>query len=341
MFTLSFSDVLTNGDYRHAQVSKRKMSDRSPRKHSERTRKVKSYNEEFSLSETNSNSEEEESNSGDGEWNIASKRRKKDSSSKKKRRSLKNTPEKKSTRPTRSSSNHQTSSYSSLRSSNARWRSPSPEDDSQTRSNELSPLRKRSTRLRNSSTRRPMYSQDDSASGSDSEPSESPCDQNSNSSSKSSYDKNSNSSSKSSYEKNSRSRNSPVERRSSPVARSSRRLLQVSNEESSSRSQPLSSSSQDNEGEDNSEGDSDYDGGDNSEEDYEKPRKTKRNKRASVLPTRFRGENLRKKDVRIQTRNRGQRTVQYQEGDSDEDSENGASRRANSGGLRKFASHLS
>lgn len=125
------------------------------------------------------------------------------------------------------------------------------------------------------------------------------------------------------------------------MARSSRRLLQVPNEESSSRSQPLSSSSQDNEEEDNSGGDSDYDGGDNSEEDYEKPRKAKINKRARVLPVRYRGENLRKKDVRIQTRNRGQRTVQYQEGDSDEDSENGTSRRSNSRGLRKFASHLS
>ncbi|KAG8189872.1 hypothetical protein JTE90_023378 [Oedothorax gibbosus] len=343
--------VLTNGDRRHARVLKRKMGDRSPRTHSGRKSHIQSYNEELSLSDTNSTIEENDSNNADRDWNATSRRPKKDSSPRKKRRK-KISPIKKSTRPTRTTSNHRP--FASLRT-----RSSSPDDHAYVaRSHKESPLLKRSTRLRNSGPR-PTYSQDDS---------ESDYEQHETSSKEPHFDHNSNGSSEPKFARSSRrlqlpaaSSESSRSKRSSPVNNNEETSKSLSSHESEGKLDGKDSDKSYSESDDNSEEDSeekprrgrrkkrdsDYEYGDNSEEESEeKPRRGRRSKQDSDYDEDSRDKRTKRASVRpryvqqgrIQTRNRGQRTVKYRDllDDSDEDYEHtGTSSRPLSGrGLR-------
>ncbi|GFT95776.1 PH-interacting protein, partial [Nephila pilipes] len=282
-------------------VQKRKIPDRSPKKHSERLKR-KEYEEECSQSDSNSSDHadslsDNSRSDDDTEWNQSSKKRRKDIAPNLVQKSLrprikKKSPEKLFNRSTRSSNHPKSSIYSSLRTHTRTTssyaissRSSSPDNRWVSKRTIKSPLHTRSKRLCNSSVAKSAssrYRDYDQTSDSDD-------------------------ASESQSFKSERNSNSSGGSSKSSSTRTHSQIM-----EDNSKSQQSDSSSESEQSEENS-----------------RPGLTRksirvlaRSAKVSALPARS-AESPRKSG-RILTRNRGARTVQYQEGNSD-DSEDGES----------------
>ncbi|GFY71321.1 bromodomain and WD repeat-containing protein 3, partial [Trichonephila inaurata madagascariensis] len=304
--------TLTNGVKKSIiSVQKRKLPHKSPKKHSERLKR-KEY-EEYSQSDSNpsdhADSISDNRSDDDSEWNHGPKRRRKDTTSNLVQKSLrprikKKSPEKFYHRSTRSSNHPKSSIYSSLRTHTRTAsnyaissRSSSPDNRWGSKKTIKSPLHTRSKRLCNSSVAKSATS----------------CYRDSDQTSDSD-DVSESQSFKS--EKNSNS--------SGGSSKSSSRTHSQSIEDNS-KSQQSDSSSESEQSEENSRPGA--------------PRKSTRvlarSAKVSALPARMMESP--RKSGRILTRNRGARTVQYQEGNSD-DSEDDESMQSNNsrGSLRSL-----
>ncbi|GFU01912.1 PH-interacting protein [Trichonephila clavipes] len=305
--------TLTNGVKKSIiSVQKRKLPHKSPKKHSERLKR-KEY-EEYSQSDSNpsdhADSISDNRSDDDTEWNHGPKRRRKDTTSNLVPKSLrprikKKSPEKFYHRSTRSSNHPKSSIYSSLRTHTRTTssyaissRSSSPDNRWVSKKTIKSPLHTRSKRLCNSSVAKSASScYRDSDQTSDSD------DVSESQSFKS--EKNSNSSGGSS--------------------KSSSSITQSQSIEDNSKSQQSDSSSESEQSEENSRPGA--------------PRKSTRvlarSAKVSALPARMMESP--RKSGRILTRNRGARTVQYQEGNSDDSEDDESMQSYNSrGSLRSL-----
>ncbi|CAL1275181.1 unnamed protein product [Larinioides sclopetarius] len=307
---------LSNGIRRSTtSVQKRKAVDKLPKKNSERAKKKEPPDdEELSQSDSNNSSHSDystnNSRSGDTEWNQSSKRFRKDATPNLLQKSLRPRNNKKhiSLASTRASYHQRSSIYASslrnhTRTSLPRSRSSSPENGwTALKRTSRSPLHTRSKRLCNSAAKKPDYRDSGSSSGSDEEGSESQ-------SFKS--ERNSNSSGSSSKSSLARTR-----------TRGAQNIIKNQQYESSSEAEQSDQNSQ-------------------PQVSRRPTRIASRGVRALTarLAESQKAEGL-QKSGRIVTRNRGVRTVQYQEGNSD-DSENDESMQSNNsrGSLRKLTSH--